>query len=55
MLAFQDRFTLCVDAAAPVPVQDNVLLEGEPLLVTVIVAFAVPVAVGLNVMVNGAL
>lgn len=54
-LAFQDKFTLCVVAAVPVPVRACVVVVGEALLVTVRVAFTVPVTCGLNVIVYGTL
>ena len=41
-----------MDAAAPVPVRDSVLVVGDALLVTVRVPLAVPDVVGLNVIVN---
>ena len=44
-----------MDAAAPVPVRDSVLVVGAALLVTVRVPFAVPEVVGLNVIVNDTL
>ena len=52
VLAIHDRLTLCVAAAAPVPVRDSVLVVGDALLVTVRVPLAVPDVVGLNVIVN---
>src|SRR5579863_6434206 len=54
-LAFQDRFTVWVGAAVPVPVSDSVVVEGEASLETVKVALAAPAVCGLNVIVKGTL
>ena len=55
VLASQDKFTVCVGAAVPVPVSASVELLGWALLVNVSVAFAEPVACGLKVIVNDVL
>lgn len=55
VLAFHDRFTLCVDAAVPVPVTVSVVVEGCALLVNVSVPLTDPVVEGLKVTVNVAL
>ena len=55
VLAFQDKFTECVDAEVPVPVSAAVVDEGWALLVTVNVAFTAPAVCGLKVIVKGTL
>jgi len=55
VLAFQDKSTLWLEAAVPVPVRLSVVVEGCALLVTVSVALAAPAIVGLKVMSNGTL
>jgi siroheme synthase len=55
VLAFQDRFTVCVGAGVPVPVSASIVVEGWALLVNVSEAIAAPEVVGLNVTVNGTL
>lgn len=55
VLAFHERFTLCVGAAVPLPVNAAVAVEFDALLLTVRVAFTVPEVVGLNVTLNAEL
>jgi len=55
VLGFQDKFTECVGAGVPVPVNVSVVVEGCALLVNVSVALTAPVVLGLNVTVNGRL
>jgi len=55
VLAFHDKLTVCVGAAAPVPVSVSDVVEGWALLVKVSVAVAAPVTRGLNVTVKEAL
>jgi len=54
-LAFHERFTVCDDAAVPVPVRVCAVVEGWALLVNVRVALAEPALSGLKVTVNGTL
>jgi len=55
VLAVHDKLTEYVGAAVPVPVTGAVVVEGCALLAKVTVALAAPVAVGVNVTVNGML
>src|SRR5579871_3452421 len=55
VVASQDKVTVCVGAAVPVPVNPAVVIAGEASLVTVKVALRAPAAVGLNVIVYGRL
>lgn len=52
VLAFQDKFTVCVGAGVPVPVRDSVVVAGWPLLVKLSEALADPAICGLNVTEN---
>ena len=52
VLAFQDKFTVCVGAGVPVPVRDSVVVAGCPLLVRLSEALADPAIWGLNVTKN---
>jgi len=42
LLPVQERFTECVDAAAPVPLNASEIVDGTALLVKVRVALALP-------------
>jgi len=42
LLPVQERFTECVDAAAPVPLSASVVVEGVASLVKVSLALALP-------------
>ena len=52
VLAFQDKFTVWVEAGVPVPVRDSVVIAGWPLLVKLSEALADPAIWGLNVTEN---
>jgi hypothetical protein len=52
VLAFQDKFTVCVGAGVPVPVRDSVVVAGWPLLVKLSEALADPATWGLKVTEN---
>src|SRR5271169_4080422 len=54
VLAFHDRFTVCVGAGVPVPVRASVVVIGCALLVNVSEAVAAPAVCGLKVTVNEA-
>jgi len=55
VLASQDKLTVCVGAAVPVPVSPSLEVVGEASLVRVSVALAAPVVCGLKVIVYGRL
>jgi len=55
VLAFHDRFTVCVGAGVPVPVRAPVVVVGCAVLVKVSEALAAPAVCGLKVTVNEAL
>lgn len=55
VLAFHERLTECVEAAAPVPVALALVLDVWALLVKVKVAVCAPAVVGLNVTLKDAL
>ena len=55
VLAFQDRFTLCVGAGVPDPVRLSDVVAGCALLASVNVPFAVPAVKGLKVIEKGML
>jgi hypothetical protein len=52
VLPAQERFTECVDAAAPVPLSASVIVDGVPSLVKVSLALALPATGGLKVTAN---
>jgi hypothetical protein len=52
VLAFHDRFTVCVGAGVAVPVSVSVVVAGLALLVKVSVPLAAPDTCGLKVTVN---
>src|SRR5689334_13293402 len=55
LLPVQERFTECVDAAAPVPLSASVVVEGVASLVKVSLALELTATCGLNVTLNGTL
>jgi hypothetical protein len=55
VLAFHDRFTVCIGAGVPVPVSVSVVAPGWALLVKVRAPLDAPDTCGLNVNVNDVL
>ena len=55
VLPVQERFTACVEAAAPVPVKSWIVVDGAASLAKVRVAIALPATWGLKVTENGTL